>query len=162
MCTWCMHVSISMRLTTPMNGSPMRGPPHTRAHELRPCARACARVRSGAHTSAPAHASAFRRRGPRAARLAGVPVCVGVQREHRRVEHRVDNLVVLCMRRLFGPGGAPPQAGRARRVVGAHVRAPTCVGIAARTKDGIYVCMYTYMYIYVSISICMHYTYICR
>jgi hypothetical protein len=44
----------------------------------------------------------------------------------------------------------------------AHVRAPTCVGIAARTKDGIYVCMYTYMYIYVSISICMHYTYICR
>jgi hypothetical protein len=44
----------------------------------------------------------------------------------------------------------------------AHARASTCVGIAARTKDGIYVCMYTCIYIYVSISICMHYTYICR
>ncbi len=48
------------------------------------------------------HASAFRRRGPRVARLAGVLLGVVVQREHRRVEHRVGHNVGLCMRRLFG------------------------------------------------------------
>ncbi len=86
------------------------GPPHARARVLRPCVR----VRLGAHASAPALASAFRRRGPRVVRLAGVRVRVGVQREHRRVEHRACDYVVPSMRRLSGPGGAPPQAGRAR------------------------------------------------
>jgi hypothetical protein len=112
------------------------GPPHTRAHVLRPCARARVGVRLGAHASAPTPASAFRRRGPRVVRLAGVPRGAGVQREHRRVEHRVcvehavgmrrftwpcDGVqrqhrrvghrachrLVLGMRRLSGPGGAP-------------------------------------------------------
>jgi hypothetical protein len=93
------------------------GPPHSRANVLRPCARARVRVRFGAHASAPTHARAFRRRGPRVARLAGVRLCVGVQREHRRVEHRRGHHVGRGMRRLSGPGGLPPQAGRARRVV---------------------------------------------
>ncbi len=33
-------------------------------------------------------------------RLAGVPVGVGVQREHRRVEHRICDVNVLCKRRF--------------------------------------------------------------
>ncbi len=70
-------------------------------------------------------------------------------------------------------GGAPPQAGHARRVVDAaravvrggtadaaracvyaqtcgheHARMPTCVGIAARSKDGIHACIYVYVYMY--------------
>ncbi len=84
----------------------------------------------------------------------------------------------------FRPGGAPPRAGRARRVVDAapavvrggtadarahvcaetcgpsHARVSTCVGITARTKDGMYVCMY--VCIYMDISLCMHYTCIYR
>ncbi len=163
-----------MRLATPTNGSPMRAR-RTHAHVLRPCARACARVRSGAHASAPNRASAFRRRGPRVARLAGVQLCGGVQREHRRVEHCVGQLVARGMRRLSGPGGAPPQAGRARRVVyaaravvrggtadararvcaqtcgHAHARVSLCASIAARTKAGIYDCIY----------VCVFYVYVC-
>jgi hypothetical protein len=61
------RVHIHARLATPMNGSADAGPPHTRAHVLRPCARVCVcdwararvRVRFGAHASAPTHASAL-------------------------------------------------------------------------------------------------------
>jgi hypothetical protein len=151
------------------------GLPHTRAHVLRPCACACASVPNlGTHTSVPTHASALRRLGPRSARLAGVPLGVGVQREHRRVEHRRGHLVVLCMRRRSGPGGAPPWVGRARQGVGAaqrrrrcalacvwaqtcghvHARVCTCVGIAAHSKDGLHACMDT------NVCICM-YIYVC-
>ncbi len=85
------------------------------------CAHMCAQVRAhtpgrmdmGAHASAPTHTNAFRRRGPRAAWLAGVPLGVGIQREHRRVEHRGCHRLVPGMRR-FRPGGAPPQASRMR------------------------------------------------
>ena len=41
----------------------------------------------------------------------------------------------------------------------AHARVPRRVGIAARTKDGIYVCMYTCIYIYVSVSMYALYIY---
>jgi hypothetical protein len=60
----------------------------------------CSRLRVylGAPASAPKHASAFRGRRPRVARLAGAQLCVGVQREHRRVEHRVGHHVVRGMR----------------------------------------------------------------
>jgi len=44
-------------------------------------------------------------------RRAGVPVGVGVQGEHRRVEHRVDILVGLGIRR-FGPGRCVFDAAR--------------------------------------------------
>jgi hypothetical protein len=59
------------------------GPPHARPRAA--SVRACVRVRLGAHVSAPTRASAFRRRRPWVARLAGVQV-VGVQRQHRIVE----------------------------------------------------------------------------
>ncbi len=103
---YTMHacIYIHARLATLSNGSPMRA---RRTHAPTCCvrarARACVRVRLGAHASAPTHASAFRRRGPRVARLAGVPLGVGVQREHRRVEHRVCVEHGRGMRRLFGP-----------------------------------------------------------
>jgi hypothetical protein len=42
----------------------------------------------------------------------------------------------------------------------AHVRASTCVGIAARSNDGIYVCMYVYVYLFMYIYVCMQCTYI--
>jgi hypothetical protein len=159
---YTMHacIYIHARLAVPTNGSPMRGPPRTRtdaaprAHVLRPCARACVRVRSGAHVYAPTHASAFRRRRPRAARRAGVQRRVGVQRGHRRVEHRVCHHVVLRMLRLSGPGGAPPQAGRARpgrrcsagRCVRRHrrcARAGVCADVWARACAGVHVCRYS-------------------
>ncbi len=135
------------------------------------CVRASARVRVrlGAHAFAPNHASAFGRRGPRVARRAGVLLGGGVQREHRRVEHRACYFVVRGMRRLSGPGGAPVQAGRARLgrrcgagryarcAVGTLMRARvcaqtysrvcTCVGIAARSRDGLHVSMYMYVYV---------------
>jgi hypothetical protein len=71
----------------------------------------------------------------------------------------------------FRPGGAPVQVGRARRDIDAalavvhggtadararvcaqacghaHARVCTCVGIAARSKDGLYVCMDVHAYI---------------
>ncbi len=46
------------------------------------------RVQARTRVSAPKRVSTFRQLGPRLARLAGVLRDVGVQREHRRVEHR--------------------------------------------------------------------------
>ncbi len=118
-------------------------------------------------------------------RRAGVLLGIGVQREHRRVEHRACHHVVPGMRRLFGPGGAPPPAGRARRVVDAaravvrggtaDVRARVCADVLARACAGVHVpkhgCAYerrdidfmyvyfSYIYIYIYIYICMRYTY---
>jgi hypothetical protein len=102
------------------------GPPHTRADVLLPSARAgeCACEWAPTHPRRPMRAP-FRRRGPRAARLAGVLVCVGVvQREHRRVEHRVGHHVVLGMRLCFGP----PARHRLRDALGESSmrRGPLC------------------------------------
>jgi hypothetical protein len=169
-------IYIHARLATPTNGSPM---PARRTHAPACCvrARACARVRSGAHASAPTHASAFPSAVDRGwPRRAGVLLRVGVQRQHRRVEHRGCYRLVRGMRRPFRPGrrataGGTRSAGRrcgagrcarrrrrcARACVcaqmqtcgNAHARMPTCVARAARTKDGIYVCMCSYVYIYI-------------
>ncbi len=68
-----------------------------RTHAPTCCVRARVRVRFGAHASVPTRASAFRRRGSRVARLAGVLLGVGVQRQHRRVEHGVGHHLVPCM-----------------------------------------------------------------
>ena len=84
---------------------------HTRPTCASVCARAracdCAPTHPRHHVRAPS-----RRRGPRVARRAGVPLGVGVQREHRRVERRLSVEHGRGMRRLIGPGGAPPRAGR--------------------------------------------------
>jgi hypothetical protein len=106
---YTMHacIYIHARLATRTNGSPMR----VRRADASTCCvreRVRVRVRFGAHASAPTHASAFRRRRPRAARLAGVQLGVGVQREHRRLEHRVGHHVAWGMRRPC-LGGAPRQ-----------------------------------------------------
>jgi hypothetical protein len=50
--------------------------------------------------SATKRAGAFRRRGSRVVRLAGFPAGIGVQRERRRVEHRVVDGLDPCMRRF--------------------------------------------------------------
>jgi hypothetical protein len=159
----------------------MRCPPHTRAHVLRPCARACLRVRMCAHASAPKHASPSCRRRPRVARLAGLHGGVGVQRRHRRVEHRVCHHVVRGMRRLSGRAARHYGQDALGRVVDAaravvrggtaeacarvcaqtfgpsDARASTCVGTAALTKDGVHICMYGYMH---PSNLCVHYKYI--
>jgi hypothetical protein len=169
----CIYPLLSLlRLATQMNGSPMRA---RRTHAPTCCVRACARVcvRLGAHASAPTRASPSRRRRLRVPRLAGVPVCVGVQRRHRRVEHRACHRVVRGMRRLSGPGGAQLRAGRARpgRRCGAgrcarrhrrsarvcvqtcghaHARVCTCVSLRVRKMGTpMYVFMYFYMYMYI-------------
>jgi hypothetical protein len=83
-------------------------------------------------------------------RRAGVLLCVGFQREHRRVEHRVRHHVVLGMRR-FRPGGAHyggrarPGFGAARPVVrggtaDARARAHTCRHSLARAHGCRYGC----------------------
>ena len=117
-----------------------------------------------AHVSAPKRASPFRRCGLRAARLAGVRLGVGVQRKHRRVEHRVGHLFVLGMRR-FSAGGAPPRRTRSAGLrCGAAVvrggtadarahtyrhslgRVSTCVCIAAFRRRW-NICIRIYLYI---------------
>jgi hypothetical protein len=143
MYTQCMHVSISMRVGLHRRTDRRCGPAaHTRTCCVR--ARACVRVRSGAHASAPAHASACCRCRPRVARRAGVPVGGGVQREHRRVEHRVSHHVVRCMRRLFGPArratwGGTRSAGWSMRrgplcAAGPPMRARWCVRRSVGTR----------------------------
>jgi hypothetical protein len=158
------------------------GPPHTLAHVRAGSERARVCVCDWAPThprrTVRAPSAGVDRGWPR---LAGVLRRVCVQREHRRVEHRKCQKVVHGMRRLSGPGGAPPRAGRARpgrdaaravvrggtadaraRVcaqtcVHAHARVCTCVGIAARSKDGISVFMYLYVFIcnrYMYVRVC--------
>ena len=97
-----------MRIPTRRIGSPNACVRHRRAHV---CVGVCAR--GSVWVWAPRYlrrkrAKRLHRRGPRAARLAGVRQCAGVQREHRRVEHRRGHDVAQCMRR-FRPGGAPPR-----------------------------------------------------
>jgi hypothetical protein len=108
---YMMHacIYIHARLATPTNGSPMRAR-RTHAPTCSARARARVRVRLGGRASAPTHASALGRRGPRVARHAVVLLGVGVQREHRRVEHRACVEHGLCMRRPF-----PARAARHRR-----------------------------------------------
>jgi hypothetical protein len=125
-------------------------------------AHVCAHVRARvgacfcAPVSAPNRASPFRRRGPRAARRAGFLLCVGVQREHRRMEHCACHRLVPGMR-LFRPGGAgvpnalgrasmqrgrlcaaaPPMRARVRTRGGTRLRGATRVGMAAPRRDSI-------------------------
>jgi hypothetical protein len=111
-------------------------------------------VRLGAYASAPTHASAFRRRRPRVARLAGVRRRVGVQRQHRRVGHRVIHRVERSMCRLFGRAarhrgrdklGAVVDAARAVvRGGAADARALVfCADVWARACAGVPVCRYS-------------------
>ena len=97
---YMMHacIYIHARLATPTNGSPMRA---RRTHAPTCCVHVRVRVCAcaiGALASAPTHASAFRRRGPRVARLAGVLLGVGVQREHRIVERTTCDRSLFCVR----------------------------------------------------------------
>ncbi len=107
-------------------------------------------------------------------RLAGVPPSDCLQRGHWRVEHRACHHDELGMRRLFGPGGAPPwgdalvwvvDAARAivcaHACVGGHVCRYSCA--YERGVISLYVCMYVCVYTdKYYISICVHYTCICR
>ncbi len=123
---------------------------------VHPCVRACWRVGMGAHVSAPNRASPFCRRRRKGVWLAGVPIGVGVQRKHRRVEHRPRCEHGLGTRRYVLPAArrrrrrrrarpgsdvdvaqplcavAPPM--RARTCRHSVARASTCVGKAARRR----------------------------
>jgi hypothetical protein len=173
MYTRCMHVSTSIRLATPTNGSPMQARCQHAPTCCSPCARECACVRSGAHASAPTRASAFCRRRPRVARLAGVLRGVGFQREYRRVEHRVSHRVDPGMRRLFGPASLPNlhiatcvylyyrSSSSNGSPVGtwylrAHVRGHECLYMRALARARVYLalgyiclspCAYTWLYL---------------
>jgi hypothetical protein len=108
----------------------------------------------------------FHRRGRlRAARLAGVLRCVGVQRKHRRVEHRVGHLFVQGMRRFFGRrrATAADALGRSsmrhRHCARRHRRCAR-THVLALAWAGVHVCMYgcasekiEYMYANISIYI---------
>ena len=97
-----------------------------------------ARVCLGAHVSAPKRVSPFCRRGPRVAWLAGVLPGYSIQREHRRVEHRVGHGVDRGRRR-FRPA-ARPCGGRARPVFDAlrplcAAAPPLCVRAVLSVDD---------------------------
>ena len=119
---------------------------------MRPCARAraCAigrpRIRADTCERLPAGVDRVR------PRRAGVQLGVGVQREHRRMEHRLCVEHGLCMRRLIGRGRRATAGGRV-------------LGTAARRNAGMYVqtyiythilLLYMYMYMYVYIYVCVY------
>ena len=106
-----------------------------RAARVRPCARACVCDWAATHPRRTVRAPS-RRRGPRVARRAGVLVGDGVQREHRRVEHRLSVDHCLGMRRLFGPGRRATAGGRV-------------LGTAARRNAGMYVQTHMYVHPYI-------------
>ncbi len=105
-------------------------------------------------------------------RCAGVPLGVGVQRQHRRVEHRARHLVVRGMRRSR-PGGAHfggrarPGFGAARPVVrggtaDARARAHTCrhslcagPWVWVRPRGGEVRYMYPNISIYICVCVCV-------
>jgi hypothetical protein len=109
---YMMHacIYIHARLATQKNGSPVRA---RRTHAPTCCVRASVRACVCDWAAAPSRASAIRRCGPRAARLAGVPLGVCVQRGHWRMDHRVCVEHAVGMRRLFGHGRRAT-AGRTR------------------------------------------------
>jgi hypothetical protein len=113
MYTPCMRVSTSMR-GWPHRRTDRRCGPAAHAPTCFVRVRSRVRVRLGAHASAPNRASAFRRAGPRAARLAGVQHGVCVQRRHRLVECTTCDRLLFCVRKLR-PGGLH-QARRVRQL----------------------------------------------
>ena len=76
-------------------------------------------------------------------------VCAALFRPRRRATAGGTRSAGSSMRR--GPSCAAGRPMRARvcaQTCGrAHARVPTCVRIAARSRDGLYACVYTYVYI---------------
>ncbi len=143
---------IHARPATPTNGSPMRA---RRTHAPACCVRAHARVRVrlGAHASAPTHASAFRRRRPRAASARRRS---WVRRRSTRTSARgTPRVSSICPMYAppFRPGRTPPPPGRARRVVdaaravvrggAADARACVCADMWAFACADVPVCRYS-------------------
>ena len=99
--------------------------PHARPR-VRPsvCAGACACVNGCTRIGAD-RASPSRRRGPRAARLAGVSICIKLQREHRLVERPACDHLRYCVRQR-----RPCGLHQARRVrqLGVHLSNGGCIG----------------------------------
>ena len=132
--------------------------------------RARVRVRLGAHASAPTRASAFppawtaggsaRRHSPRRRRstrtsargtprrsprcpLYAPPFPARAARQ-RRQDARGG--VVGAARAVVRGGTADARARACAQTCGrAHARVPTCVRIAARSRDGLYACVYMYV-----------------
>ena len=86
--------------------------------------------------------------------LAGVLLCVGFQRQHRQLEHRVGDDAVLGMRPFgrrahgaaqpkCGGGSGPAQAVAARVFSSGYI----CISIYLY----LYLCIYLYLYIYIYI-----------
>jgi hypothetical protein len=112
-------------------------------------------------------------------RRAGVLLCVGVQREHRRVEHRVGVEHARGMR-LSGPAArtmadalgrasvrrgplcaaAPPMRARDRTRAGTRLRGASGVGTAGRRGGSIHASEYMYMSFHVCLRVCVTRVYI--
>ncbi len=147
-------IYIHARLATPTNGSPMRGPPHTRAPRaasVRACA--CARVIGRTH---PRRHIRARSVGVDRGRL-GSQAFYYASAFNANIgawnTASVTTLASVCAA-LSGPGGAPPRAGRARpgrRCGGGRcarwdrrcARACVCADMCARACTGVHVCRYS-------------------
>ncbi len=151
-----MHACIYIHacLATPTNGSPMRGPPPTRARVLRLCARARVRVRSGAHTSAPKKCQRLpsawtaggsaRRRSPGRRRSTRTSARGTPPRSPRYTRYAPP----------FRPGGAPPprdalggSSMRPKPLCAARppmrARVCGCADVWTRACAGVHVCRYS-------------------
>jgi hypothetical protein len=176
-----MHacVYIHARLATPMHGSPVRA---RRTHAATCCVRAHARV--CVWDWAPTHprrtvrarfvgvdrgrlgAQAFYRASAFNANIGAwntasvldmYRVCAAFSARRRATAAGRARRVVDAARAVVRGGTAEARARVCAQTCGhAHARAPTCVGIAARTKDGIHACIYVYVYM------CVYYTYVYR
>jgi hypothetical protein len=145
-CTMHACLYIHARLATPMNGSPMRSPPHTRALVLRPCARVCAigrpRIRAGTCERVPsawtACGSARRRsRGRRRSTRTSAP---GTPRPSPRWPGYAPPLRPPAGRaRPGGRCGAGCCARRHRR----KARAGVCADVYARARSCVHECRYS-------------------
>ncbi len=173
MCTQCMHVSISMRVwlhrrTDRRCGPAARTRPRAASVRARACARAIGRARIRAEPCERVPSAVDR--GWFGSQMFTVASAFNADIGAWNTAAVMD-LYGVCAA-FSATGGAPPQAGRARRVVDAaravvrggtadaaracvyaqtcghtHARMPTCVGIASRSKDGIHVFMDIHAYI---------------
>jgi hypothetical protein len=172
---YMMHacIYIHARLATPTNGSPMRnrcGPaPHTCAHVLRPCARVCARAIGRPHIRADAcervpsawtavgsaHRRSTRRRRSTRTSARGTPLVSPRCTRYAppfRPRRRATAGGTRSVGRRCRAGLCARRDRRCARVCAqtcgpANGWVPTCVGVAARSRDELYACVYMYVYI---------------
>jgi hypothetical protein len=139
----CIHTPCLVRLSSyaRVAEADMRHVHAQGEHAASTRARSCACV--GAPASAPTRASTSRFCRASRSRRAGFPEGVGLQREHRRVEHRLRHDVVLGMRRSR-PGRAPRRTALGRSLTHAQPLCAAAPPMSVRARVRACACSYVY------------------